>query len=63
MVGEVIKTRKARKYLKKKNTKQQLSWRNYSTKLRKCKNMIRKAKVKNEKKIAREAEINNKAFF
>ena len=25
--------------------------------------MIRKAKVKNEKKIAREAEITNKAFF
>lgn len=25
--------------------------------------MIRKAKVKNEEKIAREAEINNKAFF
>lgn len=25
--------------------------------------MIRKAKVKNEKKIAREAKINNKAFF
>lgn len=25
--------------------------------------MIRKAKVRNEKKIAREAKINNKAFF
>lgn len=62
MAGEVIKTRKARKYEKKK-IKRQLSWRNYSTKLRKCKNMIRKAKVKNEKKIVREAEINNKSFF
>lgn len=58
MVGEVIKTRKARKYEKKNQTATQ---RNYSTKL-KCKNMIRKAKVRNEK-IAREAKINNKAFF
>lgn len=49
--------------MKKKKIKRQLSWRNYSTKLRKCKNMIRKAKVKNEKKIVREAEINNKSFF
>lgn len=60
VVGEVIKTKKARESEKK--IKQQLSERNYSTKLRKCKNMIRKAKVRNEKKIAREAKINNKAF-
>lgn len=42
---------------------QQPSQRNYSAKLTKCKNMIRKAKVRNEKKIAREAKINNRAFF
>ena len=47
----------------KKKIKQQFSWRNYSTKLRKCKNMIRKAKVSYEKKIVREAKVNNKAFF
>lgn len=46
----------------KKNT-QRLSPRNYSTKLRKCKNMIRKAKVRHEKKIGREATVNTKTLF
>lgn len=58
LVGEIIKTRKARNYVK---IKQRFSWRNYSTKLRKCKGMIRKSKVRNEREIAREAKTNNKA--
>lgn len=49
--------------MKKKKITPRLSPRNYSTKLRKCKNMIRKAKVRHEKKIAREAKINNKTLF
>lgn len=61
MVGEVIRTRKARKSEKKKSNSN--SEREIIAQLRKCKNMIRKAKVRNEKKIAREAKINNKAFF
>lgn len=49
--------------MKKRKIKQRLGQGNYSTKLRKCKTTIRKAKVRPEKKIARKAKIHNKAFF